>query len=127
VTEGALIFRIVPLGTGPESKVSRSVTRWIGSDLGSTSVLHDSAVVGPSRNPDLYHGRGPGRTCRSDVLGSYIGGIPWAGFRSCLGCSFIFYFSGSGAWWVGTGPSISSLGFDRAFVMPVSRFAAVAA
>lgn len=26
VTEGALIFRIVPLGTGSESKVSRSVT-----------------------------------------------------------------------------------------------------
>ena len=51
VTEGALIFRIVPLGTGSESKVSRSVTWWIGSELGRVSVLHDSAAVGRSRNP----------------------------------------------------------------------------
>ena len=51
MTEGALIFRIVPLGTGSESKVSRSVTRWIGSEVGRVSVLHDSAAVGPSRNP----------------------------------------------------------------------------
>ena len=51
MTEGALIFRIVSLGIGSESKVSRSVTRWIGSKLGRVSVLHDSVAVGPSRNP----------------------------------------------------------------------------
>ena len=51
MTEGALIFRIVPLGTGSESKVSRSVTWWIRSELWRVSVLHDSAAVGPFRNP----------------------------------------------------------------------------
>ena len=51
MTKGALIFYIVSLDTGSESKVSRSVTQWIGSELGSVSVLHDSAAVGPSRNP----------------------------------------------------------------------------
>ena len=35
VTEEALIFCIVPLGIGSESKVSRSVTQWIRSELGS--------------------------------------------------------------------------------------------
>ena len=63
MTEGALIFRIVPLGTGSESKVSRSVTQWIGSNLESVSVLHNSAVVEPSRNSGLYHGLGFGRMC----------------------------------------------------------------
>ena len=44
-----------------------------------------------------------------------------------LGRSFFFYFGGSSAWWIGAGPIVSSLGFDGAFIMPVSRFAAVAA
>jgi hypothetical protein len=49
VMEGEHIFRMVPLGTGSESRVSRKVTFCTGSDR--DRVLHDSAIVGPTRNP----------------------------------------------------------------------------
>jgi hypothetical protein len=85
VTEGALIFRIVPLGTGSESKVSRRVIRWIGSDLGSTSVLHDSAAVGPTRNPGLCRSQDQDGTGQNGVQESYIDGIQWVEVPELLG------------------------------------------
>jgi hypothetical protein len=66
MTEGALIFHIVPLDTGLESKVSKRVMQWIGSKVGSTSVLYDSAAAGPTRNPD-FHSQDWDETCRSNV------------------------------------------------------------
>jgi hypothetical protein len=51
VMEGEHIFCMVPLGTGSESKVSKKVTCCTGSGSGNRRVLHDSAVVGPTRNP----------------------------------------------------------------------------
>ena len=48
-------------------------------------------------------------------------------FWDRLSHTFFFYFSGSRAWWIRTGPIVSSLRFDGTFVMPVSRFATVAA
>ena len=54
MTEEALIFHIVPLDTGLESKVSKRVMQWIGSEVVSTSVLHDCAVAKPTRNPNFH-------------------------------------------------------------------------
>ena len=51
VIEGERIFRMVPLGTGSESRVSKKVTFCTGSGSDRMRVLHDSAVVGPTRNP----------------------------------------------------------------------------
>jgi len=52
VTEGDLIFRIVPLGTGSESIVSNKEISRRDTDLENNKVLHDSAAVGLFRNPD---------------------------------------------------------------------------
>jgi hypothetical protein len=49
VIEGEHIFHMVPLGTGSELSVSRKVTFCTERD--KSRVLHDSAVVGPTRNP----------------------------------------------------------------------------
>ena len=51
VIEGERIFRMVPLGTDSEFTVSRKVTFCTGSGLETSRVLHDSVVVGPTRNP----------------------------------------------------------------------------
>jgi hypothetical protein len=51
VIEGEHIFRMVPLGTGSESRVSKKVMFCTGSGSGNRRVLHDSAVVGLTRNP----------------------------------------------------------------------------
>ena len=65
--------------------MSRRVIRWIGSDWGSTSVLHDSAAVGPTRNPDLHCSQSQGGTGQNGVRESYIDGIQWAEVRGVLG------------------------------------------
>jgi hypothetical protein len=52
VIEGERIFRMVPLGTGSESSVSRKITCCTDGGSGTKRVLHDSVVVGPTGNPD---------------------------------------------------------------------------
>ena len=78
VTEGDLIFRIVPLGTGSESIVSNKESSWRDTDPENNKVLHDSAAVGLFRNPDYRH-LGQDEKCQSGVLGYYRGEIRWAG------------------------------------------------
>src|ERR1700719_1654570 len=51
VTEGDRIFRIVPLGTGSESRVSRKVTRRMEGREEEKEVREDSATAGLTRNP----------------------------------------------------------------------------
>ena len=68
VTEGDLIFRIVPLGTGSESIVSNKEISRRDTDPENKEVLHDSAAVGPFRNPDCQC-QGQDEKCQSGVLG----------------------------------------------------------
>ena len=57
MTEGDLIFRIVPLGTGSESTVSNRDISRMNNDA-RFLVLLDSAAVGLTRNPDCeYQGQ----------------------------------------------------------------------
>jgi hypothetical protein len=51
VIEGEHIFCMVPLDTGSEPRVSKKVTCCTESGSDRRRVLHDSAVVGPTRNP----------------------------------------------------------------------------
>jgi hypothetical protein len=51
VTEGDLILRMVPLGTGSESRVSKREILRTSSGSYRSRVLQYSAFVGRSRNP----------------------------------------------------------------------------
>ena len=80
VTEGDLILRIVPLGTGSESIVSNKDNSRRDRDSEKTKVLQDSAAGGLTRNPDYQHQDQDARG-QSDVLGWNKGGQHWAGIR----------------------------------------------
>src|SRR5712672_1607938 len=82
VTEGDRIFRMVPLGTGSESRVSRKVTRRMEGRKEEKGVREDSVTAGLTRNPGRQD-RDRGCRRRRSRRARDTGGRP-SGFRGFL-------------------------------------------
>src|SRR5712672_2402446 len=90
VTEGDHIFRMVPLGTGSESRVSRKVTRCMEGREEEERVREDSVTVGLTRNPGSQDRDRGCRRHRSRRVRD-TGGRP-EGFRGFLLVRDIYHF-----------------------------------